>query len=71
MSKSQNRSMGNRRRQGNTTLQKVNYTIEDLIEGNETSISKFKRMIITMFEEFKEDIQNQVSEFLENTYKKA
>jgi hypothetical protein len=28
-------------------------------------------MIITMFEEFKEDIQNQVSEFLENTYKKA
>jgi hypothetical protein len=54
--------MGNRRRQGNMTPQKVNnHTIEDLMssEGDENSVSRFKRMMIRMFKEFKEDTQKE------------
>jgi ABC-type Zn uptake system ZnuABC Zn-binding protein ZnuA len=46
--------------------------IEDLVdrEGDETSVSKFKRMMIRIFKEFEEDIQKQVSEFQKNVNKK-
>jgi hypothetical protein len=60
--------MGNRRRQGNVTPLKVNnHTIEDLMdsEGSKTSVSEFKRMI-SMYKEFKEEIQNQANEFQKN-----
>jgi hypothetical protein len=51
--------MGNRRMQGNKIPQNINNHTEDLIcsERNETSVSKFKRMMIRMFKAFKEDIQ--------------
>jgi hypothetical protein len=59
MSKPQNRNMRNKRMQGNMTPQKINnHTKEDLMdsEGDETSVSKFKRKIIRMSKVFKEDI---------------
>jgi hypothetical protein len=65
MSKSQNRSMRNRR-QENMTPQKVNNsTIEDLMdsEGDVTSVFTFKRIMIRISMELKEDIQKQVNEF--------
>jgi hypothetical protein len=48
MNNSQNRNMGNRRKQGIMIPQNVNnHTKEDLLEseGNGTSVSQFKRMM--------------------------
>jgi hypothetical protein len=56
MSKSQNTSMRNRKRQVNTTPQKVNNHItKDLKDssGDETLISELKRMIIRVTKGFK------------------
>jgi hypothetical protein len=64
MSKPQNRCMGNRRRQRNMTPQKVNdHTIEEFVdsEGDEISFSDIRGMMITMFKELKEDIQNPMT----------
>jgi hypothetical protein len=52
---------GEKRRQGNTTPQKANNkTIEDLVESEEgeSSVTDVRRMMIRMFYELKEDIQN-------------
>jgi hypothetical protein len=73
MNKSQNRSRGNRRSQGNITPKKVNnHIIEDLVdsEGEEASFSEFKGMMIKMFKELKGDIQKQFNEFQESMDKK-
>jgi hypothetical protein len=45
MGKSQNRSMRNRRKHGNMTLQKVNNHTKVDSEGDETSLSEFKIMM--------------------------
>jgi hypothetical protein len=49
----QNRSMGRRRRQGNSTHQKTNNSIEDFVgnEGNEYMVPNPNRMIINMTNE--------------------
>jgi hypothetical protein len=72
MNKSQNRSMVNRRMQGNMFPPKVNiHTVKDLgdSERDETSVSKFKRMI-RIFKELKEVIQKEVNDFQVNMDKK-
>jgi hypothetical protein len=58
--------MGNRRKQRNVNVN--NHTREELMDskGNETSVFKFKRMVIIKFKDFKTDIQKQVNEFQEN-----
>jgi hypothetical protein len=56
--------MGNRRSQGSITSQKVNnHTIEELIDSevDETSVSKFKGIMISMFKDLEEDIQKQIT----------
>jgi hypothetical protein len=61
MNKSQNGNMGSGR-QRTLTFQKFNNnTKEDLVdsEGDETSASKFKTMTMSIFKEYKEDIQNK------------
>jgi hypothetical protein len=64
MIKSQNRNMGNKRRQGNMTPQKVNsHTIEDLVdsEGNESAVADIRK-ITRMSKELKDDLQKQLNE---------
>jgi hypothetical protein len=54
--------MGNKRWQVIMTPQRVkNYATEDLMdnEGTDNSVYKFKRMIIRMFQEFKDNIKIQ------------
>jgi hypothetical protein len=61
MSKSQNISMGNRRRNGNTTPQKVNnHTVEDLVDsdGDEISVSEVKRMLKSLKRTYKNNSIN-------------
>jgi hypothetical protein len=60
MSKTQIRYRGKKRRQENRTLQKANnITVENLVESEEeeSSVADIRRMMIRMFNEFKEDIQ--------------
>jgi CRISPR/Cas system CMR-associated protein Cmr5 small subunit len=62
MSKSENIRMRNLKRQGNMTHQKVNnHPIENLVdsEGDENSDSEFKRMMIRMFNEFKDNTKTR------------
>jgi hypothetical protein len=62
MSKSQNRSMGNRTRQENMTPQKVNnHTMKDLMDSKRDK-TKLKRMMIRMIKEVKKDMQKQIQE---------
>jgi hypothetical protein len=53
--------MRNRRRHGNMTPQEVNNTIEDLMdsEGEETSVSKFKSMMIRCLRSLKRTYKNK------------
>jgi hypothetical protein len=73
MRKSQNRSIRNKRRQRNITLQKVNnHTVEDLLfsEMDESPLVEVRRKISMLnehYEEFKEDIKKQLNESQENT----
>jgi uncharacterized protein involved in exopolysaccharide biosynthesis len=55
-----------RRRQGNSTPQKNNNSIEDLLgnEGNEYLIPDPKRKIINMANELKEELKNEYSEII-------
>jgi predicted ester cyclase len=69
MSNAQNRNMGKKRRKGNTTPQKPNnHTIKDLVEseGDKSSVAAFRKMMIRMFnelkEEHKEEKQKQLNE---------
>jgi hypothetical protein len=60
MSKTQNRNRGIKRMKGNKTSQNNNNNlIEDLMEseGDETPVADVKRMIIRMFNEFKEKLE--------------
>jgi hypothetical protein len=59
--------------QGNMTPQNIyNYTIEDLVdsEGDKTSVSELRRMMIRVFKELKENIQKQINKSQENMDKK-
>jgi hypothetical protein len=61
MSKSQNRNMWNRRRQGNMTLQKVNYqTLENLVdrERDESSVAEIRRMMIKCLTSLRRTYEN-------------
>jgi hypothetical protein len=63
MSKAQNRRIGRKRRQENTTPQKSNNNIiEDLIksEGDESPVADVRRMIIRMFNELKEELKAEM-----------
>jgi hypothetical protein len=73
MGKAQNRNVGRKICQGNTTPQKsINNIIKDLLqsEGNEFPVADTWRMMIRMFnllnEELKENMQKQLNEYLEN-----
>jgi hypothetical protein len=60
------------KRQGNLTHDNVkNQTTKKLMdsEGNETSMYKFKRMIIRNINEIKKDMKKQVNEIKENMNK--
>jgi hypothetical protein len=59
--------------QGNMSPQSIyNYTIEDLVdsEGDKTSVSELRRMMIRVFKELKENIQKQINKSQENMDKK-
>jgi molybdenum-dependent DNA-binding transcriptional regulator ModE len=74
MSKTQNRNMGTRRRQGNVTPQKANNNIiEDLMgsEEGESQVADLKRMMIRKFNELEEELKKKNMQKQFNKYQES